>query len=177
MFVQKKIPSKAVRLVIQAGLVPKEVVQQLARWGLFPEGSIESTGKAGVETQWETVEEFVEDLSFALSKEASEIRETELNYSGGFRECYLEFKKESEYLNETGQVFIDKLGRAIVPSTKFWCAVEYITFEGESFRREIVSRGARYEGLNTVALVYCLSNPMAKYHLLTMEDNDEPRTA
>ena len=101
---QNVSPSKAVKVVIQGGLVPKETVQQLIRWGLLPDNSRELIGSLpgnDFETQWGTVEEFVKTLGAALAKEAAVIRETELDPAGGFQDVLVEFATRlKQFLND-----------------------------------------------------------------------------
>jgi hypothetical protein len=150
---QKANPSKAVKLVIQGGLVPKEVLQQLIRWGLLPENSSELSGSqpTDYETSWDSAEEFVTELQQALSKEASTIRETELDPAGGFRKAKLEFVHGN---HQTEQVFVDKLGRVVTPPGFPYKDLCFVTFEEEATRRTIVRHEQRYQGDQVSSLVH-----------------------
>lgn len=149
---QKANPSKAVKVVIQGGLVPTEVLQQLTRWGLLPESSVglNGTQPTDFETEWDTAEEFVKELGAALAKEASTIRETELDHAGGFQECCMEFEDKSV---KTSMVFVDKLGRLITPAGEPYEQLRSVMLEGETVRRTVVKREARYEGDRITSLV------------------------
>ena len=73
--------SKAVQLVIQSGMIPEEMLQQLVTWKLLPEEVKDQAGSRPVslEQGWQTVEEFVDTLGRAIDKESVEIKETLLS--------------------------------------------------------------------------------------------------
>ena len=154
--------SPAVKLMIQSGLVPTNMVQQLVNWRLLPEDFVESTGSEPVtlEHGWPTVESFVTELNKAITEEMATIRQTELGQSGHFEEVFLVFADST--LNRTQDVFVDRLGRLVLPAKP-----EYETLLTVSFRsmngeertvRKVVNKEPRYEGAHRSALVICLES-------------------
>ena len=153
--------SPAVRLMIQSGLVPKNVVQQLVNWRLLPEDFVQSTGSdpVSLESKWETVESFVDELGQAITKEMSTIRQTELDKSGHFEEAYLTFADKT--LSRTQDIFVDRLGRVVLPAKPEYEMLESISFmsvNGEGkVTKEVVNKEPRYEGTRRSALVIYLA--------------------
>jgi hypothetical protein len=157
--------SPAVKLMIQSGLVPQNVVQQLVNWRLLPGDSVESTGSDPVtlEQGWESVEGFVAELNQVITEEMATIRQTDLNKSGHYEEAFLTFADST--MNRTQDVFVDQLGRLVLPAKP-----EYETLLSVSFRsvngegedtRTVVSKEPRYEGTRRSALVVCLESKEA----------------
>ena len=152
--------SPAVRLMIQSGLIPKNVVQQLVNWRLLPENSVESTGSAPVslESNWESVEQFVDELGQALTKEMATIRQTELDQSGHYEEVFLVFADQT--LNRSQDVFVDRLGRVVLPAKPEYdqlLSVAFMSSNGEGkVTRVVVDKEPRYEGTRRSSLVIYL---------------------
>jgi hypothetical protein len=102
---------KTVKLVVDAGIVPANALEQLVRWKLLPPELASSTGKSLAEKGWNSVEEFITDLRGALEAEDATVRETELDHVGSFKAVTL-ISKEGKVATEA---FIDKLGRVAIP--------------------------------------------------------------
>lgn len=117
---------------------------------MLPEASAGLSGSRPVKIEhgWDTVEQFVGELNEALSEEDKSIRETELDHSGGFKKVYLEFADEG--LNSTEDVFVDRLGRLVVPPEQKYQELQKVTFisinGGDTSPRRVVNFESRYEG-------------------------------
>ena len=155
---RKENLSKAVKVIIQGGLVPKEVMQQLIQWGLLPENSNELIGTqlalTNFETERDTAEEFVEELGDALAKESATIRETELDRIGEFQEVGVEFSNQP--LKRRERLFVDKLGRVTTPIGRCWEHLTGVTIQGKL--RNVVKMELRYKGGQVVAFVHYLDS-------------------
>lgn len=152
--------SPAVKLIIQSGMVPDNVLQQLANWKLLPEGSKQSSGspQVSLEQEWDSIEEFVAQLRDALSKEFREIRETDLSRSGGFHKALLHYEESG--FDAVEEIFVDRLGRVILPASE----PAYRTLKGVTLmdgppeiRQEVVKTEVRYKGEEETDLVLYLS--------------------
>jgi len=119
-------------------------------WRLLPEDSVKLAGtrEVTIEKGWDTVKEFVDDLSGALSEDERAIRETVLDQSGGFKKVQLQYATAS--LNEVEDVFVDTLGRIILPPEQKYQELQSVTFigvnGGEAEPRDVVNMETRYEG-------------------------------
>lgn len=96
------------------------------------------------------MEEFVEGLKKALTEEMGVIRETELDRVGGFKRATLLACPNG--VARVEDVFVDRLGRVLLPARSPFDEAELISLDQEPFR-EIVRREPRYEGENQVAWV------------------------
>jgi hypothetical protein len=67
-----------VKLMIEAGIVPNNAIQQLIKWKLLPEGADKMAGSHQVclESKWEKIGEFIEALEGAIDRKDSVIQET-----------------------------------------------------------------------------------------------------
>jgi hypothetical protein len=141
----------AVKLLIQSGVVPENTVRQLISWKLLPENfsSLHGGSPVSLESNWESVEEFVDGLKAALTTEMGSIRETEFDRVGGFREAML-YLPDSPWVHE--DVFVDRLGRVLLPAAEPYSRVERLCLAGDPVR-EIVRREPRYEDKKQVAWV------------------------
>jgi hypothetical protein len=169
--------SPAVKLMIESGIIPKNTVQQMARWRLLPEDSIELSGKdpVALENESPKVEKFVEDLRGALTEEYSTIRQTDLDRPGHFEEVLLVFENprlleqdtpvvvdKNGRMTYTQDVFIDRLGRLVLPAKAEYDDLKEVHFMSDNGEgpiiKEGVSREPRYEGTRKSALVVCLGD-------------------
>jgi len=98
----------------------------------------------------DTVEEFIHDLSEAITKDMAEIRETVLDRAGFYRNATLKFNEPS--LNTSCEVFVDRLGRVVTPCSGLWAKLCSVCFDGEE-PRAVIKREPRFEGEKPVALV------------------------
>jgi len=154
-------PSTVKFMMIQAGLVPENVVQQLVRWRLLPKDSAELTGSRPVslEREWSDVESFVNELRSALDEEAKTIRETNLDNTGGYRPVSLRLRSQEEsWRAENVDVFVDQFGRVILPAKERYADVLSITFLDEqngskSAPRNVVQIERRYRDNKVTAFV------------------------
>lgn len=172
--------SPSVKLMIESGLIPENALQQLVNWRLLPEDSVELHGNKPVnlEKEWTDVEAFIHELKGALDQEAQTIRETELDQVGEYREATLTFRSCAQIpdsdvsilrtgnFTQTLQVFVDKLGRVILPARNEYEHLESITFtdgsNGSEIRTEprpVTNTEARYRGPKIVAYVIYLEDP------------------
>lgn len=146
------------KMLVEAGIIPKNTLQQLTNWRLLPEDYAESHGAHPVRLDTSKPEEvgrFVKDLSTAITKDMAEIRETELDRPGGFRKAVLLFRDVS--LNTDGcDVFVDRLGRLVTPSGEPWTLLEKVKLDDDREPRRVVKREQRYEGEQVSSLVIYL---------------------
>ena len=147
----------AVKLLIQSGVIPENTLRQLISWKLLPEtsSSLHGDHPVSLESKWTTVEEFVDRLRASLTEEMGIIRETELDRTGGFRRAKLKACSSfCETMHELPdrEVFVDRLGRVLLPARDPYAHVELVSLDGNPFQ-EIVQREPRYEGENQVAWV------------------------
>lgn len=167
--------SPAVKLMIEAGIIPKNTVQQMARWRLLPEASVELSGIAPVDLESETpkVEEFVVNLNEALTDEFGSIRQTDLDRPGHFEEVLLVFEDvpvgtEDVSVDSKGRssvtqdVFIDRLGRMVLPAKAEYESLKEVHFMSENGEgpivKEVINKEPRYEGTRKSALVVYLGD-------------------
>ncbi len=152
--------SPAVKLMIESGAVPDNTLQQLINWRLLPEGSAESHGerKVTLESEWPTVEKFVDDLGKALSQESASIRETSFDTASSIKKAWLIFEDiQKPASNEN--IMLDRLGRVILPGGDEYadvCEITFSEYEG-LHRREIVKKEPRFQGKERVAWVCYLN--------------------
>lgn len=150
------------KMLVEAGIIPKNTLQQLNHWRLVPEGYVKLHGAHPTTLDTNNPDEvrrFVKDLSSAISKDMAEIRETELNSSGGFKKAKLVFKDPS--LNsESCDVFVDRLGRLVVPNGAPWTLLEEVHLEEDRLRR-VLKKETRYEGEKAAATIIYLESDYA----------------
>lgn len=114
----------------------------------------------------EKVGKFVDELCVALTKDMTEIRETELDRSGSYR------KATAVFTNPSGgscpilpmDLFVDRLGRVITPAEGTWDSLVSVYFEGETLPRKVVKTEKRYEGDKIVAYVIYLEAKEGEPH-------------
>jgi hypothetical protein len=148
---------KASKLLIEAGVIPKNTMQELVNWCLLPQDYAESHGARPLRLDTanpEEVSRFVGDLGKALVRDMAEIRETDLNRSGSYKKAVLYFSDQN--LDGSVQdVFVDCLGRIITPQGEPWLRLTAAHFEGESSPRKAVRKEPRYDGeVLTAQVVY-----------------------
>lgn len=149
-------PSQSTKMLIEAGIIPKNTLQQLVNWRLLPEDYARSHGtrKVSLDTNnEEEVGEFVKDLGNAITKDMAEIRETDLTESGGYSRLDLEF--ENSHFDGFYDVLVDKLGRLVFPVGAPWDQLTAATDSGGR-RRRVVNREPRYAGEKRTATVVYL---------------------
>lgn len=158
---------QATKMLVQAGVIPKNTLQQLVNWRLVPEGYVESHGAQPVSLDMgdsEKVGRFTDDLCAAITKDMAEIRETELDRSGSYRKALLEF--EHKHLNDndvSSDVFVDRLGRVITPAEQPWTQLKRVQFAGEQ-PHKVVKKEKRYAGDKVVAFVIYLEAKKGEPH-------------
>ena len=157
----------SVKLMIQSGLIPENALQQLVNWRLLPETSVESSGSRPIsmEKEWDDVESFVYELRTALDEEAKTIRETELDQVGEYRNVAVRIPSDTEagvdWASETLDVFVDRLGRVLLPPKKKFEQAISVTFlddenGGESTLKKVVQVENRFKGQKLAAYVIYL---------------------
>lgn len=141
--------SRSTRMLIKAGIIPKNVLEHLAGFRLIPEDYVKLHGKAPVtlDTQKpEDVESFVSGLGEALAKDMSEIRETNLDSAvTGNVDVQLRFK---DGRTEDAYLPIDLMGRLVVPADPQWEDLESVVFveKNQGAARAVVRQETRFEG-------------------------------
>lgn len=143
---------KSSQLLIEAGIIPKNILQQLVNWRFLPEDSIESHGsrqEALKDPESPESQMFARALARAISEDIADIRETELDHTGGYEVVSLDFG------NVGGQetMFVDKLHRLIVPMEDRWQQLESVRFKEDEESRKVVKIEKRYQGDRVSALV------------------------
>jgi hypothetical protein len=103
----------------------------------------------------DAVGEFVKDLGEAITKDMAEIRETELSRTGGYQRFFLEFDVSRH--NITTEVFVDKLGRLVVPAGAPWNMLAWAT-DARGNRRKVVKREERHSGTRVTSLAVYLES-------------------
>lgn len=153
------MPHLPTQMLIEAGIIPKNTLQQLARWRLLPEDCTESHGVHPVRLDASNPEElhsFLKELGAAITQDMAAIRETELDHPGGFQRAQVLFEDSRGNEYEWNQdVFVDALGRVITPVDDPWRELAAVKFASEP-RRKMVKRETRYEGDKVVAFVVYL---------------------
>jgi len=102
-----------------------------------------------MEGEWKTVEDFVKSLEAALREEAQIIRETEFSQSGGFERGWLNI---AGHESRDEDLFVDRLGRVVLPGDQMYEGVTAVSIIGES-RRRVARIEPRYKGNKRVAWV------------------------
>lgn len=164
-----------VKLLIQAGLIPENVVEQLKRWKLLKPETGQALGHPDgtFELAWDSAEDFVKELQRLIHEENLTIRETELAISGTFKKVWL--------LCEDGRgkpaclcidAVVDKLGRVFVASRLLglngvggW-TIKSVSFAEHSTDvkafRPVARTEIRYEGEKEIAHVVYLVEEAAR---------------
>lgn len=150
---------KAVRLIVESGIVPRNALQQLANYRLIPESYVESHGTRPIslEQGWDTVEGFVDELGQALKEDIGTIRETEFDGpSGSARKATLYWKDEHGTYEKNASAVVDKLGRVFVQPSEGLDKVIAVSIDGGE-PQSVVRAEPRYEGDWPAAWVFYLS--------------------
>jgi hypothetical protein len=148
--------NRTTTLLIEAGIIPKNTLQQLINWRLVPEGSEQSHGKRPATTTDER-SSFAQELSLALTQDLAEIRETELDLVGDYETAVLNY--DSNRSTQT-KVFVDKLGRVILPFEEgtITLPVMSVSLPAGSALRKVVRSEMRYLGDKPTSQVLYLEN-------------------
>jgi hypothetical protein len=146
------------RMLVEAGIIPKNVIQQLAHYHLVPEDYAELHGTRPLKTSSQLeVEGFIKELSAAITKDMAEIRETEFDRPGGYRRIFLMFENDS--LDGEDDVLIDRFGRLVVPNEAPWNFLKAVRYPEERVHRMVVNKEPRYSGEQAEALVVYVESP------------------
>lgn len=141
------------QMLIEAGIIPKSVLQHLGKYGLVPADSVESHGSHPISldtSKPQEVTQFVQELAEALSKDIANIRETELDLSGGFESMVLHFEDEDHLI---GSFAVDRLRRVMLPPVPSYKKVRAITFEDSDKEKAVVRIEERFKGNRVSAFV------------------------
>lgn len=145
---------RSTKMLIEAGIIPKNTLQQMALWRLVPEDFVELHGRKTTRLDPDnptTVDRFIGDLGRAIGEDMAAIRETELDRPGRYADVNLYFKDGRV---DAARLFVDQLGRIIVPVDPQWETLEYAVVESGS-KRKVVRQETRYEGERpSVQVVY-----------------------
>ena len=132
------------RMLLEAGIIPKNAVAQLERNRMVPVGTTERHGihPVSFEKDSEEARRFAEDLQCRLDEEHSEIRQTDLALEGEHKPVWIQWGDGSLDPNPQ-QCLVDKMGRVYIP----------IAMLGNGQRRKIkgVSFDGNKEGIVRVA--------------------------
>lgn len=140
------------KMLVEAGIIPKNAIQQLAHYRLVPEGYAELHGTQPLDAgDSDKVTTFVKALGEAITNDMAELRETEFDHPGSYRHLQLEF--ENCAYNGFDDVLVDRLGRLIVPNEMPWSDLKAVRYADERFSRPVVKKEPRYEGAKSAALV------------------------
>ena len=152
--------NQSTKLLVEAGIIPKNTLQQLTNWRLLPEDYAESHGAHPVHLDTNDpveVGRFVKDLGTAITKDMAEIRETELDRPGGYHKAHLMFQDPN--LDTYGcDVFVDRLGRLVTPSGEPWTLLDKVQLDDDRDPRKVIKREQRYEGDKVASLVIYLES-------------------
>jgi hypothetical protein len=141
--------SKTVKLLIEAGMVPQNVVHQLVQWKLLPRSYESLGGESKIER---SSDEFVSALRDAIQEDTAMIRETEFDRVGGFQTVMI----SGDSYTQTGQHFVDRLGRVILPAEyKVEPIKAMAVSDGPPL--DVIRTEPRYEGEKQVAWVCYLA--------------------
>lgn len=148
---KKKIP--AVQLVVQAGMIPENILKQLVAWKLLPEAVETQHGaqRISLESGWDSVEEFVGNLEEVIDAEAMEIRETTLEPpSAGYHIIRVDVGGKG--LEGPLTVMSDGLGRLYLPKEFAKKKIVSVIY-GDGFIRKVRKVDTRYQGDEVIFLV------------------------
>ena len=149
--------SKTSELMVEAGIIPKNTLQQLVNWRLIPGDLEESHGKHLVKFDSSNeleVHQFVKDLGEALQQDMTSIKETELDQAGGYEKALL---MDSHGGRIYCDVFVDRLGRVVVPMDKpDRGEITKVAF-GANNPRQVIRIETRFLGDRPVAKVIYLA--------------------
>jgi len=146
------------RMLVEAGIIPRNVIQQLARYRLVPEDYEKLHGSRPLDSSdGDRVAKFVKGLSEAITEDTAEMRETELYHYAGYKQLMIHF--EDERLDGRASVLVDRFGRLIVPNEMPWTSVTKVRYPDESFTRPVVRKELRYEGYEATSMVLCVESP------------------
>jgi hypothetical protein len=137
--------SNPVKLMIDGGIVPENVLKQLVRWKLLPEDYASRVGPSEVE--FDSPEEFVHALQNAIDEESATIRETNLDQVDRAIDVDLFFGPGAELQQVRGS--FDLLNRVILSSDVDAENLEQVGYSKDDHsyhRRNVVRIEPRYEG-------------------------------
>lgn len=103
-------------MLIEAGVIPLNAVQQLEHWRAVPEGTAERAGRQAVSLDKDSSEarNFAHNLASQLALEEGAIKETEFSSSGEFKAAWLLWS-DGSFAKEPVDVIVDKFKRVHVP--------------------------------------------------------------
>jgi hypothetical protein len=153
--------NRTTALLVEAGIIPKNTLQQLVNWRLVPEGLEQSHGKrlVGPETDTPARTQFITDLTLALTRDLAEIRETEFDKVGEHQKVSIIYDGGSLSL----EVFVDRLGRVILPHRDFDGIVLSVSLPDGTTPRPVVRSESRFQGDRPVSQVLYLENQGVDY--------------
>src|SRR6185369_3329237 len=144
---------QTVKMMVEAGIIPKHTLQELANWRLLPEDYVASHGVRPVRldtTNPSDVEGGVKNLGEALTKDMAEIRETSLDEPGEY--VTISYWCSDGWVGANYSVRKDKLGRLLFPNEPHWQHLTMVQFE-DGPRIHITKKEPRYAGEKLIGLV------------------------
>ena len=142
-------------MLVEAGMIPKNAIELLSHFCLIPQDYVQSHGTTPLDTsKSEDVEEFIGRLGAAVTRDMAEMKETQFDVSGGFKEVAV----CSNGWHYHRPVLVDKLGRLLVPNSVKWRHSTKVAFEGDDKEYEIIRKEERHKGDRVISLVIYLSS-------------------
>jgi hypothetical protein len=135
----------AVKLLIESGMIPGDIVSQLVKWGHLPQSAEASIGthRVSLESGRTIVENFLDKLNQLVDEDQEAVRETSFTY-GRYQQV--------EIGGETVDLMIDGMGRIIVPEHIFCSGkVESVRLGSSREDHKILRAEPIFQGRETVA--------------------------
>jgi hypothetical protein len=155
------MPSKSVEMMIRAGLIPKNAVQQLERWKVLEEGMSEQVGTQAVSLDQDSdaSRAWTEKLRLQMEQDSQEIRETDLGKDLEPTPVWLVF--EDGVVSGVIVAGIDKFERVHIPWKRVANGhnrkVAAVSFDNDtSSALKVLRAEQRFEGETQVAVVCTL---------------------
>ena len=156
---KRKEKTPAVQLIVQSGLVPKNVLHQMKAWKLIPENLEEEAGShpVSLESGWTTAEAFVKELDRVISEEAATIRETEFLASNELEVVWLTARGHDPRV-AVPAVVDGNLNRVVLAKPWSRLNVKSISRDGGKTFHAVIATEERYSGDEPFALVCYVEN-------------------
>jgi hypothetical protein len=145
-------------MLVEAGIIPKNAVQQMVGWKIMTEEEASKLGAKPVslDSDKKAAEKFTKKLGEEIERDDREIRETELTPMRG---CQAIARSGDSQLLYKGGAHIDTLGRVHLPVSNNIHMVASIRLnltgspDGWSEEFEVTSTEPRFQGDEQIALV------------------------
>jgi len=127
------------RLVMDAGLIPEEVISQMVDWRFLSEeeAGTPSSREAMSELVWEGPDAFIRMLGRALEKQEMEVRETDFTVAGDLSSVTLVYGGVAGEIRRSEHRVLDKWNRLYLPpGEEYVDNLSVVLVEGKTFRVE-----------------------------------------